>query len=78
MDEIKNIIVCAENETTLVYCKTLTIEEVRKWCEAVRIEGLTDVYEVKQDELQYYCIDSRVWADTPKKEQDVRSLIAAM
>lgn len=78
MDEIKNIIVCGENETTLVYVLTLTVEEVRKWCEAAKIEGLTDVYEVKQDELQYYCIDSRVWADTPKEEQRVRSLISKM
>ncbi len=78
MDEIKNIIVCDEDETMLIYCKTLTVEEVRKWCEVVRRKTIADVYEVKQEELQYYCIDRRVRADTPKEEQCVRFLISKM
>lgn len=75
MEEVKNILLQVGGESVLVYTLTLTIEDVCKYAELVLHEKPTDAYEVKQDELQYYCIDGRVYIDTPEKETAVLNYI---
>ena len=64
-------------ETTIVYCLTLTEDEIKKMCEHCGIK-IVDIAEIRQDDIQYYCIDGRVWWDTPEKESAVRKVIALM
>lgn len=73
--EVKNIIITSDCETTLVYCLTLTVDEVKKFAGYCKI-NVNDVYEVKDEELQYYCIDGRFYADTEAKENRIRKLIS--
>lgn len=67
MEKVRNIFVNFGEETALIYCLTLTIEQIRQWCEKIGHTPV-DIYELKQEELQYYCIDGRVFVDTPEKE----------
>ena len=62
-------------ETTIVYCLTLTEDEIKKMYEHCGIK-IVDIAEIRQDDIQYYCIDGRVWWDTPEKESAVRKVIA--
>lgn len=73
---MKNILVTTNKANLLVYTETLTEEELTEFINALRrpSEHVIDTCEVQQDELQYYCIDSRVWADTPTKETAIRQL----
>lgn len=73
--KVKNMLITDENENTLIYCLTLTKNEIRKFCEMNDVYP-TDICEVRDDEIQYYIIDGRVWIDTPEKEAAVRRLIA--
>lgn len=74
MNEIKNIIFQTSNELTLVYCLSLSLEEIKLWCKKLEID-VQDIYEEKQENLQYYNIDGRVWCDTPEKEAIVRKFL---
>lgn len=78
MDETKNIFLNMGDESVLVYCKTLSVDDVCKFAEAVLHEKPIEGYEVKQEELQYYCIDGRVWIDTPDKEKRALEIISKM
>ncbi len=62
-------------ENTLLYCLSLTEDEVRRFCKRCGVE-VVDIAEIKQEEIQYYCVDGRVWCDTPEKESVLRKLIA--
>lgn len=73
--KVRNIIISADCELTLVYCLTLTIDEITRYAKRCGLE-VDDVYEVKPEELQYYCFDGRAWLDTEKKEALVRKIIA--
>lgn len=73
--KVRNIIISAYGELTLVYCLTLTIDEVTRYAKDCGLE-VDDVYEVKQEELQYYCIDGRVWIDTEQREEKVRAILS--
>lgn len=33
-----------------------------------------ECYELQQEELQYYCIDERVWVDTEEKAEKLRRI----
>lgn len=75
--EVKNLFVNFENgDSCLVYTYELTEDEVKKFCEIVTGTKVVEVYHVPQDDLQYYCIGGRVWADTPEKVEIVRKKIA--
>lgn len=77
MEEIRNLFVSFEDgSNVLVYTSELTEDEVQKWAEK-STGKVIEVYHVPQEELQYYCIDDRVWADTPEKVKRVRDYIAA-
>ena len=53
----------------------MTEDEIKKMCEHCGIK-IVDIAEIRQDDIQYYCIDGRVWWDTPEKESAVRKVIA--
>lgn len=75
--EIKNIFVnMNDGAGLLIYTSTLTEKEVEKWVNKAAPTGCTEAYEISNAEMQYYCIDDRIWADTPEKEQRVRAFIA--
>lgn len=73
--KVRNIIISDDNEITLVYCLTLTIDEVTRYAKYCGLD-VDDVYEVKPEELQYYCIDGRAWLDTEQKEEKVRTILS--
>ena len=66
---MKNWFVNFENgENVLVYSNQseVTAHAVRLYAEKVTGVKVVDVYHIPQEELQYYCIDGRVWIDTPQ------------
>jgi hypothetical protein len=54
----------------------LSEDEVKQWCEKATDNKVIEVYHVPQNDLQYYCIDGRVWADTPEQVAKVRKYLA--
>lgn len=45
----------------------VTGQDITKFVENVTDYKVNDIYEEKQSNLQYYCIDGRVWIDTDEK-----------
>lgn len=45
----------------------ITEQDITKFVEKVTDYKVNDIYEEKQSNLQYYCIDGRVWIDTDEK-----------
>jgi len=45
----------------------VTEQDITKFVEKVTDCKVNDIYEEKQSNLQYYCIDGRVWIDTDEK-----------
>lgn len=45
----------------------VTEQDIKKFVEKVTKFKVNDIYEEKQSNLQYYCIDGRVWIDTDEK-----------
>ena len=76
METAKNMIISEKGINTLVYCHTLTPNELSRWYEKVIGVKPTDVYPVRDEEIQYHIIDGRVWCDTEEKEAIVRKQIA--
>ena len=78
--EVKNWYVNLEDgESLLFYCDQPNIgpNTIRKFVENVLEKGVIEVYHVPQEELQYYCIDERVWVDTPEKAEKLREKACA-
>ncbi len=74
-DRVKNFLIKGDNEELVcVYCLTLTEDEL-KYFAAKSGVNVHDVFEVYQEELQYYCLDGRVYIDTLEKEKLVRNMI---
>lgn len=74
---MKNLFVNFDNgDNILVYTSELSEEEVWAWAEKVTGVKVTEVYHIPQEDLQYYCIGGRVWADTPEKADVIRRQIA--
>ncbi len=74
---MKNLFVNFDNgDNILVYTSELSEEEVWTWAEKVIGVKVIEVYHVPQEDLQYYCIGGRVWADTPEKADVIRRQIA--
>lgn len=69
----KNLFVNFENgENILVHTYDLSESEVKRFAELVTGERVLEVYHIPQEDLQYYCIDDRVYIDTPNKVENVR------
>ena len=76
--EVKNMFVSFENgDNCLVYTEELTEDEVKRFAEKATSQSVIDIYCVPQEELQYYCINDRVWLETPEKAESVRKYIAS-
>ena len=54
------VMLCCDEGTIVVYNTTLTNEELTKWANKTGNHP-HDIIDEKQDNLQYYCIDGRVW-----------------
>ena len=77
--ETKNFFVSFEDGSSiLVYCNQPNIEEetIKKFAEKVTGDNVVEVYHVPQEDLQYYCIDNRVWVDSPEKAEKLRQIAA--
>lgn len=74
---MKNVYICFESgDSALIYAGGgLSVDECRQFAEKVS-GGVSDAYELSADELQYYNIGGRVWADTPEKVAKLRSIIS--
>lgn len=71
---IRNIFVSFEDGgNVLVYTNQTTIGErdIKEWAELVTGNKVLEAYHVPQAELQYYCIDGRVWIDTEEKANKI-------
>ena len=73
---MKNIFISFESgDSTLIYTETLTAEECEKFANIASGDIVIDCYEIADNDIQYYCINGCVWADTPEKESKVRAII---
>lgn len=64
-------------ENILIQCLTLTLSEALMWYEkAIAKDRAVDVYNIKESELGYYIITSRVILKTPEQEELVRKFIS--
>ena len=78
--KVKNWFVNMESgESLLFYCdqKNVGPTSIQKFVEKILGRKVVEVYHVPQEDLQYYCIDERVWIDTPEKAAKLLSTIAA-
>lgn len=75
---MKNVLIQDQKlgELTLIYCAdNVTTEELSNFY-SKRTEGeVSDIFEEKQSNLQYYCIDGRVWIDTDEKVARMREYL---
>lgn len=67
------VFLVACGECVCIYDTTLSNSEVTLWAEKYTGDKVRDICEAKQEELQYYCIDSRLWMDE-EKDQKIRNL----
>ena len=72
----RNVFVSFENgENVLVYCdERLSNEQIRKLAEK-NVGEVSDIYDIKDDEIQYYCIDGRCWYNTDEMVRRVKECI---
>lgn len=62
-------------DNVLVYCdERLTNEQIKKLGEKA-VGVVSDIYEVRDDEIQYYCIDGRCWYYTDAEVEKVLKYI---
>ena len=75
--ETKIIIVILDTEELDVFyvLNDITTEELKDFVEKVTEHEVSDIFEEKQENLQYYCIDGRVWIDTIDKAIIMRAKI---
>jgi hypothetical protein len=76
MDEIKNIFVNFENgDSILIHTNKIDCETTTKWAEKATKNKVLEAYEIRDDEIQYYCFDGRVWVVTEEQKQRIMDLI---
>lgn len=65
----RNVIIQTEEETTLIYDVSTRVsnDNLKNFFEIVLGEYVSDIYEVTQDEIQYFMIDSRFYFDENKE-----------
>ncbi len=64
-----------DGSSMLVYTEELSEQEVQQWAEITHGKVI-EVYHIPQEELQYYCIDERVWAYEPDTIAAMREVIS--
>lgn len=73
---MKNIYICFESgDSVLMYAgEGLSVKDCRRFAE-IKAGAVADAFAVSADELQFYCIGGRVWADTPELVEKVKTII---
>ena len=64
-----------KGETIVIYTPSLIPEECASWARAALRVEVIDSAAIRPEELQYYCIDVRVW-NTAAEDRVARSYIA--
>ena len=73
---MKNVFISFESgNNLLIYTENLTTEECEKIINKATDEVIVDCYEIADNDIQFYCIDERIWIDTPEKENKLRAMI---
>lgn len=74
---MKNIFVSFEDGDNLLLhvIDDVTVDECRSFAERASLKAVVDVYEIKDEEIQYYIIDNRFWIDTSEKVKALRTII---
>lgn len=67
------IMICMDSENTVVYLDSdadlVGPKTIQAWVEACCDEPVNDVFYIKQEELQYYCIDGRIHLTESQERQ---------
>ena len=77
MENVKNYFVNFTNgETALFYVSVEGIDAnvLKRFAERVTKTNVLEVYHVPQEDLQYYCVEGRVWIDTAEQAETVKEL----
>lgn len=74
---MKNIFVSfTDGENVLIHAlDNLTEEEIATFAERAHLCSIEDVYEINDEEIQYYNVDNRCWIDTEEKAKALRTII---
>lgn len=75
--EVKNFFVNFEDgSSALFYVDQPNIgpDTIQKYCEKVTGDTVLEVYHVPQEDLQYYCIDQRIWVDKQETAEKLRKI----
>ena len=76
MDDTRIFIAEINGELTVFYAiRSVSADEVDRFINCVCKTQPADVFEEKQENLQYYCIDGRVWLDTEERVAQMRRII---
>lgn len=75
---MKNVFISfTDGENVLIHAlDNLTEEEIAIFAERAHLCSIEDVYEIKDEEIQYYNIDNRCWIDTEEKADKVRTIVS--
>ena len=80
MNEMRNVFVNFENgDSILVHIneqiKSIGCSTIKKWAEKATGNKVLEAYYIKDEEIQYYCFDNRVWVDTPEQAKKILEFI---
>lgn len=80
MNEMRNVFVNFENgDSILVHIneqiKSIGCSTIKKWAEKATDNKVLEAYYIKDEEIQYYCFDDRIWIDTPEKAKKILEFI---
>lgn len=62
-------------DSLLIHTNKIDCETAQKWTEKATRNKVLETYEIRDDEIQYYCFDERVWVDTEEKKQKIMDFI---
>jgi len=69
---MRNVIVQFESgDNVLIYAHDELSNDVLRRLGERNVGEVTDVYDIKDGEIQYYCIDGRCWFDTKERANRV-------
>lgn len=78
MNGMKNIIAIIDGQVNVFHTlDEVTEAEIVSFVDKVAKKPVEDIYEEKDSMLQYYCIEGRIWIDTPDKVARMRKAIEA-
>ena len=76
--EVANYFVNFEDGSSLLfYVDTnfhIGANTIKKYCEKVTGDEVLEVYHVPQKDLQYFCIDQRVWINKPEMAEKLKEI----